>query len=144
MMKKTIAFTMTGIAVLLFANSQAFAASELGFGDDMGEGISFGEATKSAISYKYDNSIPDAGDMMVEGVVLSKPTQSDIHYVGDNSIDSIQHLMTDGICMETLNKSVLHVKLHALKTSVFFLEKAGSFFDPAFFYLLLVIPMLLG
>ena len=105
-MKKTITLAMTGIAVLLFANSQAFAASELGFGDDMGEGISFGDTTKSTVSYKYDNSIPDAGDMMGEGVVLSKPVQDDIRYAGDNSIDSIQHLMTDGICMDTLTQSV--------------------------------------
>ena len=55
-MKKTITLVMTGIAVLLFANSQTFAASELGFGDDMGEGISFAETKQPTASYSYDNS----------------------------------------------------------------------------------------
>jgi hypothetical protein len=101
-MKKTIALAMTGIAVLLFANSQAFAASgELGFGDDMGEGISFSEKKESTVSYKYDNSVPEAGEFMAEGIFFSEPVKNEIKYVGDNSIDSRQHLMTDGICLET-------------------------------------------
>ena len=105
-MKKTLVLAMTGIAVLLFANSQAFAASELGFGDDMGEGISFSETQKPTVEYAYDNTLPSAGEMMTEEVVFSGVTQDHNHYVGDNSMDSIQHLMTGGICMDTLTQSL--------------------------------------
>jgi len=96
---------MTGIAVLLFANSQVFAASELGFGDDMGEGISFSETQESSMNYAYDNTLPSASDMMAEGVVFSDVVKDDTRYLGDNSMDSVQHLMTDGICMDTLLES---------------------------------------
>lgn len=107
-MKKTLVLIMTGITVLLFAGSQAYAATHnLGFGDDMGEGISFSEKTNSStISYKYDNSIPDANEFMTEAVFFPEEApQKTIKYIGDNSIDSLEHLMADGICMDTLPKS---------------------------------------
>lgn len=107
-MKKTLVLAMTGIALLFFTNSQVFAMSyELSLDDDMGEGISLSEKKESTVSYKYDNSLPDAGEFVAEGVFISNDVQDDTHYIGDNSILSIQHLMTDGICMETLSKSIV-------------------------------------
>ncbi len=107
-MKKKLALTMTGIAILLFANSQAFAAPyELGFDDDMGEGISFSEKQFFyTVSYKYDNSIPEASEFMTEAVFFPEEApQKTNKYRSDNSMDSLEHLMADGICMDTLPKS---------------------------------------
>ena len=99
---------MTGIALLFFTNSQAFAMSyELDLDDEMGEGLSLSEKKESTVSYKYDNSLPDAGEFVAEGVFISNDVQDDTIYLGDNSIPSMQNLMTDGICMETLLDSIV-------------------------------------
>jgi hypothetical protein len=106
-MKKTVALVLTGFVVLLLANSQAFGDDKLTYGDDMGEGISFGgEQKKSTINYKYDNSIPNSADLMAEGIVFPETSKEHVHYPGDNSLDSLEHLMSEGICMETLKKSI--------------------------------------
>ena len=83
-MKKTLALAMRGIAVLLFANSHAFAAFELGAGDDMGEGISFSETQEPTVNYAYDNTLPSASEMMAEGVVFSDVVEDDTRYLLDN------------------------------------------------------------
>ena len=107
-MKKTLVLAMTGIALFLFTNSQAFAVSyELDLEDEMGEGISLSEKKESTVSYKYDNSLPDAGDFVAEGISISDAPQDHTHYIGDNSMPSMQHLMTDGICMDTLSQSIV-------------------------------------
>ncbi len=107
-MKKTLVLAMTGIALFLFTSSQAFAVSyELDLEDDMGEGISLSEKKESTVSYKYDNSLPDADEFVAEGVFISDGPQDHTHFAGDNSILSMQHLMTDGICMDTLSKAIV-------------------------------------
>lgn len=108
-MKKTLALAMTGIAVLLFANSQAFAASyEVSLEDDMGEGISLAEQKETTVSYKYDNSAPDAGEFMTEAVFFPEAkAQSGTEYAGDVSTPSMQNLMAEGICLETFPQLIV-------------------------------------
>lgn len=107
-MKKTLVIAMTGIAVLLFTNSQAFAASyQLNLEDDMGEGIILAEKKESTVSYKYDNINPDAGDFMTEAVFFPEATNSEIEYTGDNSTPSMQNLMAEGICLETFPELIV-------------------------------------